>query len=152
MAAIRPATFTDLDALAKLLDGYRQFYQQESNEAACRAFLHERLEHSDSHLLIHETNDGPSGFVQLYPVLSTVSLAPRWLLNDLFVASEARGRGVGRALMQAAATLAREHGVTSLMLCTQTHNHAAKALYESLGWEKNEAFDTYLLFVPGSGA
>ncbi|ARS52235.1 GNAT family N-acetyltransferase [Kushneria konosiri] len=150
MPTLRAATPADLDALTGLLDGYRVFYQQDSDEAACRAFLQKRLERGDSHLLVHETKGVLDGFVQLYPVLSTVSLAPRWLLNDLFVAPGARGRGIGRALMQAGADLALEHGVPSLMLRTQPHNHAAKALYESLGWGKNEAFDTYLLSVPES--
>ncbi|ART63458.1 GNAT family N-acetyltransferase [Kushneria marisflavi] len=152
MSPVRTATLSDLDALTTLLDGYRVFYQQQSDEAACRGFLQERLERGDSYLLVHDAGHGPDAFVQLYPVLSTVSLAPRWLLNDLFVAPTVRGRGIGRALMQAAANLAREHGVASLTLSTQIHNHAAKALYESLGWEKNEAFDTYLLSVPGSGS
>ncbi|WP_299258056.1 GNAT family N-acetyltransferase [uncultured Kushneria sp.] len=150
MPPVRTATLSDLDALTTLLDGYRVFYQQQSDEAACRGFLQERLERGDAYLLVHDAGHGTDAFVQLYPVLSTVSLAPRWLLNDLFVAPPARGRGIGRALMQAAANLAHEHGVAALMLRTQTHNHAAKALYESLGWEKNEAFDTYLLSVPGS--
>ncbi|REC95315.1 GNAT family N-acetyltransferase [Kushneria indalinina] len=150
MSAIRPATLNDLDALTVLLDGYRMFYQQGSDEAACRTFLYERLEHGDSCLLVHDTGHGPDGFVQLYPVFSTVSLSSRWLLNDLFVAPHARGRGIGRALMQAAANLAREQGVTSLMLRTQTHNHAAKALYESLGWQKSDDFDTYMLTLPAT--
>ncbi|SPJ32066.1 GNAT family N-acetyltransferase [Kushneria phyllosphaerae] len=152
MSNIRTANSFDLDALAVLLNDYRVFYQQDSDEAACRGFLHKRLERGDSCLLVHDAGHGPDGFVQLYAMLSTVSLASRWLLNDLFVAPQARGRGIGRALMQAATARAQEHGASSLMLRTQTHNHAAKALYESLGWQKNEAFDTYLLSVPGSGS
>lgn len=148
MSPVRPATVSDLDALTGLLNGYRVFYQQTSDEAACRAFLQKRFDLGDSHLLVHDAGSGPEGFVQLYPLLSTVSLASRWLLNDLFVTPKARGRGIGRALMQAAADVARAHGVPSLMLRTQTHNHAAKALYASLGWQKNEAFDTYLLTLP----
>lgn len=150
MPAIRPATPADLDALTVLLDGYRLFYQQDSDAPACRGFLHQRLECGDSHLLVHDDGPGPDGFVQLYPVLSTVSLASRWLLNDLFVAQKARGRGIGRALMQAAADLALEQGVPALMLRTQIHNHAAKALYESLGWQKNSDFDTYILTLPAT--
>ncbi|WP_456268477.1 GNAT family N-acetyltransferase [Kushneria sp. AK178] len=144
MSAVRPAILNDLDALTVLLDGYRRFYQQASNEAACRTFLRARLERGDSFLLVHDTGRGPDGVVQLYPVFSTVSLSARWLLNDLFVMPGARRRGVGRALLQAAADLARERGVTSLMLRTGTHNHAAKALYASLGWQTSDDFDTYM--------
>ncbi|MFC0336868.1 Ribosomal protein S18 acetylase RimI [Kushneria avicenniae] len=152
MSTVRPATLPDLEALTPLLDGYRVFYQQASDEAACRAFLQKRLEQGDSHLLVHDAGHGLEGFVQLYPLLSTVGLASRWLLNDLFVAPKARGRGIGQALMQAAADVARAHNVPSLMLRTQTHNDAAKALYESLGWQKNGDFDTYTLTLPETGS
>lgn len=152
MSAIRPVHFSDLDALVPLLNGYRTFYQQVSDPTACRVFLGERLQRGDSWLLIHESEQALTGFVQLYPMLSTVSLASRWLLNDLFVIPEARGRGVGRALMQAAADLAREHGVPSLMLRTQTHNHVARTLYASLGWQKNDDFDIWMLTLPQQDA
>jgi GNAT superfamily N-acetyltransferase len=42
------------------------------------------------------------GFTQLYPAFASLSLAPSWILNDLYVEPAARGRGVGEALMQAA--------------------------------------------------
>ncbi|MFC0268147.1 GNAT family N-acetyltransferase [Kushneria aurantia] len=147
MTDIRTATLDDLDALVPLLDGYRVFYGQNSHQAAAREFLHQRLTQGDSHLLVHDSGAGPDGFVQLYPLLSTVSLAPRWLLNDLFVDPEARGRGTGRALMNAAAELANAHGVPGLMLRTQTHNHTAKALYASLGWQCDRAFENWTLKV-----
>jgi GNAT superfamily N-acetyltransferase len=148
MANIRAASIADLDALSHLLDGYRQFYAQPGDTSAARAFLVQRLGLSDSRLLVHEDDSGQlTGFVQLYPVLSTVSLAPRWILNDLFVNPEARGQGIGRALMQAAAELARAHGVPRLTLSTQTGNRAAQRLYESLGWQRNDAFHGYTLDI-----
>jgi ribosomal protein S18 acetylase RimI-like enzyme len=148
MACLRPASTADLDALSLLLDGYRQFYAQPGDTHAARAFLVQRLGLSDSHLLVYEDDANQlMGFVQLYPVLSTVSLAPRWILNDLFVAPDARGQGIGRALMQAAAELARDHGVPRLSLSTQTGNGAAQRLYESLGWQRNDAFYGYILDI-----
>lgn len=146
MHGIRFATVSDLDALSLLLDGYRRFYDQPGDVAAARAFLVQRFALSDSRLLVHEDEDGHgvlTGFVQLYPVLSTVSLAPRWILADLYVSPEARGRGTGRSLMRAAAELARDHGVPRLTLNTQTHNHTAQRLYESLGWQRNDDFYAY---------
>ncbi|WP_136068112.1 GNAT family N-acetyltransferase [Modicisalibacter radicis] len=146
MSVIRPATLSDLEPLSQLLDDYRRFYAQPGDRPAARAFIAQRLALADSRLLVHGDDAGAlNGFVQLYPLLSTVSLAPRWLLNDLYVNPEARGRGIGRALMQAAATLAREHGVPRLTLSTQTHNRTAQALYESLGWQRNDAFHGYTL-------
>ncbi len=146
MHAIRPASVADLDGLSQLLDAYRRFYDQPGNVPAARDFLVQRLALSDSRLLVHENETGAlTGFVQLYPVLSTVSLGPRWILADLYASSEARGRDHGRALMRAAAELAANHGVRRLTLNTQTHNHTAQRLYESLGWRRNEAFHAYTL-------
>jgi GNAT superfamily N-acetyltransferase len=145
---IRQATLNDLEPLSQLLDGYRQFYRQSADLEGGRQFLQARLERGDSHILVHTGSQGElQGFVQLYPLLSTVRLAPLWLLNDLFVAPEARRSGVGRALMQAARELARAHGVGHLKLATGIDNRTAQALYESLGWQRDTTFYHYgLLF------
>lgn len=144
----RAATMNDLPALTELLDGYRRFYGQPSDRQAARDFLEQRFGLGDSFILVSEDAAGElTGFVQLYPGLSTVGLNSRWTLNDLFVRPQARGKGTGRALMQAAMLLAREHGVARLVLMTQTDNAPAQALYESLGWQRNTAFYSYLLDI-----
>lgn len=148
MTTIRAATMHDLDALAELLDGYRQFYEQPSNVQAAREFLRQRFGQADSRILVSENGEGAlTGFVQLYPGVSTVGLNARWTLNDLFVCPEGRERGTGRALMEAATQLAREHGVARLILMTQIENERAQHLYESLGWQRNTAFYGYLLDI-----
>ncbi|WP_081194680.1 GNAT family N-acetyltransferase, partial [Halomonas sp. BC1] len=88
-----------------------------------------------------------TGFVQLYPGVSTVGLNARWTLNDLFVLPQCREKGTGRTLMEAATQLAREHGVARLILMTQVENERAQRLYESLGWQRNTAFYGYLLDI-----
>lgn len=70
-------------------------------------------------------------------------LVRTWLLNDLFVAPAARGGGVGRALLQAAAAQARVRGAASLSLSTALDNAPAQALYESLGWVRDTRFCEY---------
>lgn len=148
MNAVRPATVIDLDALSRLLDGYRRFYEQPGDVAAARAFLVQRFALSDSRLLVHEDSEGMlTGFVQLYPGLSTVSLGPRWILADLYVSPEVRDQGTGGRLMRAATELAAAHGVRRLTLNTQTQNHTAQRLYESLGWQRNDAFYAYTLVL-----
>ena len=148
MTHVRPATIHDLDALTELLDGYRQFYQQPRDIQAARAFLRQRFGQADSRILVSENSDGAlTGFVQLYHGVSTVGLNSRWTLNDLFVLPECREKGTGRALMEAATQLAREHGVARLILMTQVENERAQRLYESLGWQRNTAVYGYLLDV-----
>ncbi|MFG6665762.1 GNAT family N-acetyltransferase [Halomonas sp. HNIBRBA4712] len=144
----RAAVLDDIDALTVLLDGYRQFYRQPSDPNAARHFLEQRFGLGDSFILVSEDDEGViDGFVQLYPGLSTVGLNSRWTLNDLFVDESARGKGTGRALMKAAGQLAREHGVARLVLMTQVTNERAQRLYESLGWQRNTDFYSYLLDI-----
>lgn len=150
---IRHARLADVEALGALLDDYRVFYGQASDPDAARRFLARRLGLGDSHLLMHCGDDGvPQGFVQLYPLFSTVRLAPQWRLNDLFVAPQARRRGVGRALMNAARDLALAQGVRQLTLATRIDNQAAQALYEALGWQRDRDFHHYALRLDGENA
>jgi len=76
----------------------------------------------------------PLGFVQLYPSFSSVAACRIWVLNDLFVAPDARGSGVGRALMEAAREHAIRTGAKRLTLETTTENRRAWTLYENLGY------------------
>ncbi|MDH5822127.1 GNAT family N-acetyltransferase [Luteimonas sp. RD2P54] len=134
-ATIRRATLDDLDALVPLFDGYRMFYSQPSDPALARDFLQQRLQRGESVVLLAERGDTAAGFTQLYPMFSSVRAARTWLLNDLFVAPGARGEGVGRALLDAAAAFGREHGAVGLELETTPDNRAAQALYRSAGWQ-----------------
>ena len=141
MATIRPATFHDLEALVPLFDGYRMFYGQASDPSGASAFLRERITRRESVLLlaIHEDGHDSSqavGFTQLYPLFSSVRMARLWLLNDLFVAPDARRMGIARSLLDAAAAFARHEGAAGLMLETNPDNSAARALYASAGWHE----------------
>jgi len=147
--AVRHADANDLDALADLFDAYRQFYKQPGDVSAARAFLAERIVHAESVLLIAEHAAGsiepaaieraaiePAaiGFLQLYPLFSSVRLGRTWLLNDLYVAPQARRLGVARTLLDAACAFAREGGALGLELETGSDNLTAQALYRSAGW------------------
>lgn len=135
--AVRRATAADVDVVAPLFDAYRQFYGQPSDMACARAWLSDRMRGGESVVLLAERNDRPSGFVQLYPMFSSVRTARLWILNDLFVASDARRRGVARALLDAAAQFARGDGAAGLMLETGRDNAPARALYRAAGWHED---------------
>lgn len=49
---------------------------------------------------------------------------------------DARGRGLARVVVESLTEHAREHGVEVLVLDARGNNHAAHALYESLGWRR----------------
>ncbi|NNF04433.1 MAG: GNAT family N-acetyltransferase [Rhodothermales bacterium] len=145
---VRRAGLHDIDALTLLFDGYRVFYEQEPDPDAAREFIGERLRNEDSVILLAEDDDGRAlGFTQLYPMFSSVRMRRIWILNDLFVATYARRRGAAHALLKAAAEHARRSGAAGLELATAHDNHAAKSVYENLGWTLDTEFDHYSMNV-----
>jgi len=146
---IRPAAHADVDELAALFDLYRQFYTQPADMGVARAFISERLVRQDSSIIVaqHEPTSRLLGFTQLYPTLCSVSAASIYVLYDLFVLRESRRSGVGRALLLAAADYAATTDAVRLELATAKTNHAAQALYRSLGWIRDDVFDRYSLAI-----
>jgi ribosomal protein S18 acetylase RimI-like enzyme len=59
-------------------------------------------------------------------------------LEELYVAPDRRGQGLGRALMEAAIDLARRRGAARMDLGTSEDDVAARGLYESLGFTNRE--------------
>jgi ribosomal protein S18 acetylase RimI-like enzyme len=135
MTMIRRADANDLAALASLFDAYRQFYEQTSDVAGARAFLAERLAKDESVVLLAERDGAAVGFVQLYPIFSSVRMGRVWTLNDLYVVPDARRGGVAHALLDAACGFARERGALGLQLETGKDNFAAQKLYRDAGWQ-----------------
>ena len=62
----------------------------------------------------------------------TWSISPRCYLEDLFTAKEARGGGVGRALIQSVYAAADEYGADQVYWLTQDFNEAARTLYDKV--------------------
>ena len=146
---VRQAALADLDQLVPLFDGYRRFYGGASDLAAARAFLSARFNHGESTLFIAHADDEPAGFAQLYPSFSSVSLKRTFILNDLYVEPDWRNHGIATRLIAAATAYAQALGAARLTLSTAHSNTAAQALYESLGWKRDEAFRVYH-FAPGN--
>lgn len=143
--SVRQATVADLDALAPLFDGYRQFYQQASDLAGARRFLLDRFASLQSVIFIAFVGERALGFTQLYPSFSSVSMQRLYILNDLFVHPDGRRFGLGRRLLRAAADFGRAVGAKELLLQTALDNHPAQALYEDEGWVRDQSFYVYEL-------
>ncbi len=143
---VMPATLADLDELAELFSGYLDFYRMPRQAAEIARFLEARLRNDESAVFIARGEDGQAqGFVQLYPLFSSLLLAPAWLLSDLFVAPAARRQHVGEALMNAARAHAEASGACGIQLETAKTNLAGQALYERLGYMRDEVYLTYWL-------
>ena len=149
MVRIREAVSGDLPALGKLFDQYRQFYQLPTDVAKATAYLEARLGARESVVLVaaDAADDAEQllGFTQLYPTWCSLLAGPVYVLYDLYVALQARRRGVGRALLKAAAERGRRDGKLRMTLSTAKTNADAQSVYESLGWERDNEFYVYNL-------
>jgi len=144
--AVRHARTQDVQPVARLFDRYRQFYRLPADPELAHRFISERIARGDSTILLAEGSAAePVGFTQLYPTICSLSAAPIFVLYDLYVEEGARRMGVAQALMSAARTFAKGTGAVRLELATARTNLAAQALYESLGWERDDEFHRYNL-------
>lgn len=142
---IYQATMKDLEAVASLFDMYRTFYQQTPNLDGAKIFIRSRLQNEDSVIFVAKIKEEYVGFTQLYPTFSSISMKKAWILNDMFVGSQARGQGVGGKLLEKAKEFASQTGAKSITLETTPDNEVAQALYEKNGYKKDNQFYHYYL-------
>lgn len=145
MAVVR-VVVDDLDEMVGLFAAYLEFYEVPRTAGEIAKFLGARLQRGDSTLFIARDEQGMAqGFVQLYPFFASLHMAPAWLLSDLYVAPAARRQGVAENLMNAAREHALVTGACGLQLETAKTNLGGQALYEKLGYVRDEVFYTYWL-------
>ena len=144
MIHTRLATLADLEKVAPLFDAYRQFYAQPPDLDRARKFIRQRMERTESDILLATGVHGDVlGFCQLYPTFCSVEAKPIYALYDLFVRSDVRRSGAGKALLLAAEALAAQNGKVRMDLTTARTNLSAQAAYELLGWVRDEVFYGY---------
>lgn len=149
MPIIQRAQPKDIDQVAPLFNAYRIFYKQKSNIQAAKSFLHERLENRESIILMAISENQVVGFAQLYTTYSSVSLQPFYILNDLFVSTEFRGKGIGEKLLKATKELCKNANFKGIALETAKDN-PAQQLYERLEWKKDVDYFHYFWKNPSS--
>ena len=140
---IRDAKTTDIIELTKLFNSYRMFYGKKSDLKAAEEFLICRIEKKDSKIFVCEINDIIVGFVQLYPLFSSTRVSKYWLLNDLFVDQQQRGKGYSKLLIKEAKKLVLQSKACGMMLETEKSNKIGNKLYTSTGFKKNELCNFY---------
>lgn len=141
---IERATLQHLDKLIELFEAYREFYGKEADPAVARTFLKERMVQNESVVFIARDNDGiATGFTQLYPLFSSTRMKPIWLLNDLFVAPEFRGRKISKKLIDRAKVHCRQTHACGLSLETAKTNTVGNALYPNVGFKLDKDHNFY---------
>ena len=141
---VRLAVIADIEQVAMLFDQYRQFYDQTADIALAKNFIANRLNQNDSVIIVAENSENKLvGFCQIYPSFCSLAAAKIGILYDLFVDTTNRKTGAGRALMLAAHEYAASNNMVRLDLTTAKNNAKAQALYESLGWVRDDIFYAY---------
>jgi GNAT superfamily N-acetyltransferase len=142
----------DIPLVAPLFDAYRQFYKQAADLEGAQRFLTARLQEQSSVIFLafsiaENATKQPCGFTQLYPSFSSTTMERLWILNDLFVAPEARRSGVGKALLERARDFGLETQAKELTLQTAIDNYTAQSVYEANGWQREVEFYSYNLYL-----
>jgi GNAT superfamily N-acetyltransferase len=141
---IARVTEADLPELLPLMRGYCDFYEVDPSDddllAMARALIADP-EREGVQLLARDSGGESIGFATIFWSWSTLSASRIGVMNDLFVAPDARGTGVAEALIDACLERCREQGATSLGWQTAHDNHRAQALYERVGGRRAEWVD-----------
>jgi GNAT superfamily N-acetyltransferase len=136
---VEPITEEQFEALLPMIAAYQGFYEVEDVRTdRNRGFFRRFIAPSDEGMLIGAWRDGGLvGYACLYWHHSSTRAMDTVLMNDLYVEEGGRGRGVGRALIEATADVARERGSPLVEWTTRPDNEAAQRLYDSTGAEKS---------------
>lgn len=143
MKNTRKAVISDLPQLTELFDQYRIFYHKESDIPAAATFLQERLENKDSEIFVAEENGELTGFVQLYPIFSSTRMQRYWLLNDLYVNDNHRGKGYSKELIEESKEHCRYSKACGILLETGKSNDIGNQLYPACDFELYDSVNFY---------
>jgi ribosomal protein S18 acetylase RimI-like enzyme len=142
------ATLEHLDLLTPLFVKYREFYGELSYPESSRAFLEKRLRRKESVVYLALPDDDDKkllGFCQLYPSYSSLSLKRVWILNDIYVAEDARRQLVADHLLKVAKKMAKDTQAVRMRVSTSSNNEVARKTYESIGFKVDTQFINYVL-------
>jgi GNAT superfamily N-acetyltransferase len=133
--SIRPATPADLPLIAALIRALADYEKLAEAVRFAEADLARHLfgERPAAEVVIGERDGVAQGFALFFHNFSTFEGRPGIYLEDLFVRPEARGAGLGRALLAYLAGLAVKRGCARLEWAVLDWNAPAIAFYEKLG-------------------
>jgi ribosomal protein S18 acetylase RimI-like enzyme len=130
----------DLDELMPMMRAYCDFYAVAPSDADLESLARALIadpQNEGIQLIARGENGAPLGFATVYWTWQTLNAARAGVMNDLFVLPEARGRGVGRSLIEECRRRARERGTAELVWETAPENETAQRLYDSLSSERS---------------
>lgn len=131
----------EAEVVARLIVEFRDHLGLDwPSENAFLAGVERLIEQPDTAFLLGAPHEDapPSGVAQIRFRYGLWWAAEDCLLEDLFVRADARGAGVGRALVQSVVELATERGCRRVELDVNEANAAALAVYDSFGFSAQD--------------
>ena len=144
---IRPATRDDVPLILAFIEQLAEYERMRDHVHATEAALRETLfgDRPAAEVVIAASDGRYVGFALYFQTYSTFLAQPGLHLEDLFVVPEARGAGVGRALLTHLAALADARGCGRLEWAVLTWNEPAIGFYRRLGAIPLDEWQTYRL-------
>jgi len=135
---LRAAHSPDVPVILELIRGLAAYEKLAHEVTATEARLRESLFPADgtapsAHCILAEVDGVAVGFALYFFNYSTFLARPGLYLEDLFVKTGFRGRGLGRALLLHLAQIANQRGCGRMEWAVLDWNQPAIAFYESLG-------------------
>lgn len=144
---VRPATANDTSVILGFIRALAEYEKLTHACIATEELLQEHLfgAHPAAQVLLAELNGNPVGFALFFGTFSTFLARPGIYLEDLFVISEARGQGVGKALLTALAQIAVQRQYGRLEWAVLDWNDPAIGFYKKLGAVALDDWTTFRL-------
>lgn len=144
---IRTAVEADVPVILQMICGLAE-YERAPDQVVCDE---KRLRESlfgakpDAEVLLACAGDVPAGFAVFFQNYSTWLGRKGIYLEDLFVLPEMRGKGIGKALLKAVATVARDRECSRVEWSVLDWNQPAIDFYRSLGAVAKDEWTVYRL-------
>jgi len=132
---VRPLGDKDFFSWLGLFEGYSEFYQSElTDEKALQvwSWIIDKNNALTGAVAVNDDGDFV-GFAHYRAVPQTLSATMGLYLDDLFVAPDARGTGVGRAIVDFVKRYATDHHLSRVQLITAADNATSQILYDQVG-------------------
>ena len=130
---LREARKDDFGQWEPLWDGYTRFYEREPNSEITAVLWRRAFDvYEPIHILVAELDGRIVGIVHYLYHRSTSLIAPVCYLQDLFTEQGLRGKGVGRALIEAVYDRAQKAGAARVYWMTHETNATAMKLYDNI--------------------
>jgi GNAT superfamily N-acetyltransferase len=142
---IRQAVAADVPVLLELVHELAAYEREPDAVEATESMLHDALlgEHPVASCHVAVLDGEVVGFALWYVTFSTWTGRPGLWLEDLFVRPQARGTGLGKALLQALAAVCVERGYTRFEWWVLDWNEPARGFYRSLGAVPQDEWTTF---------